>query len=294
MTSPLLSLLAAGLSLCACNPASAPPVDRNDTPAHTPNTGNDASSTSISGNGENVPALTEDQDHAIDRSNKTGANAIRQSLVEFGRIDDQPITDFALKTRCETVFMTAKGPITIDWSKVGNFAEHDENGRIVTPIDDGKGAHRVSMPDNTRTTSIRDVAALVNMGLSGIADGCGPGTTESRSGLSPAPFQPDTKSLNEILTRVGQIDDAAITGFTMTARCKSLFTTASGVATVNWAKVGDWAAHDKDGRTTIDIDDGAGHHPVSVPSKPAPEPVGDAAARLDGGFSVIADSCSAK
>ena len=98
--------------------------------------------------------------------------------------------------------------------------------------------------------------------------------------------------LKDVLTRVGQIDGRAITNFALTGRCASTFTTAAGKIPVNWAAVGTWAAHDQDGRTIIDIDDGGGTHAVSVPSTKQSEPVGDAAARLDGGFGMIADTCS--
>jgi hypothetical protein len=49
---------------------------------------------------------------------------------------------------------------------------------------------------------------------------------------------------------------------------------------------------DQAGRTIIDIDDGAGPHAISVPSGNHPEPLGNAAARVDGGLSLIADACA--
>ncbi|RMB54820.1 hypothetical protein C8J44_0046 [Sphingomonas sp. PP-CE-3A-406] len=118
---------------------------------------------------EDAPAA-----QSLDRTNTTGAGTIRPVLIQFGTIDGAAIKDFQLRSRCQTAFVTTKGPVVVDWTKVGNFAEHDEGNRVVTPIDDGHGSHDLSLPKDTKTATVGDVAALVNMGLSGIADGCAP------------------------------------------------------------------------------------------------------------------------
>lgn len=108
----------------------------------------------------------------IDRTNQTGADAIAPILIAHGTLDGDRIIDFKLRPRCATEFVTAKGTITIDWRKIGNLAEHDEGNQVVTPIDDGNGLHQLAVPKDKQTPTIGDIAAVVNMGLSGIAEGC--------------------------------------------------------------------------------------------------------------------------
>ena len=111
----------------------------------------------------------------IDRTNQTGTSAIAPVLIAHGTLDGDRITDFKLRSRCETDFVTANGTTTIDWSKVGNLAEHDDGNQVVTPIDDGSGPHQLAVPKDKQTPTVGDVAAVVNMGLSGIAQGCAAG-----------------------------------------------------------------------------------------------------------------------
>ncbi|MEG3088571.1 hypothetical protein [Sphingomonas sp. PB4P5] len=108
----------------------------------------------------------------IDRTNASGTSAIAPVLIAHGTLDGDSITDFKLRSRCETDLVTAKGTTTIDWSKVGNLAEHDEGNQVVTPIDDGSGPHQLAMPKAKQTPTVGDVASVVNMGLSGIVDIC--------------------------------------------------------------------------------------------------------------------------
>ena len=98
--------------------------------------------------------------------------------------------------------------------------------------------------------------------------------------------------LRTIFLKAGQIDGQRITDFQLIGRCQTAFTAAGKKTTIDWSKVGNFAGRDEAGRTVLDIDDGAGSHAISVPSGDQPEPLGNAAGRVDGGLSVIADSCA--
>ncbi len=100
--------------------------------------------------------------------------------------------------------------------------------------------------------------------------------------------------LRTILTKVAQRDGKPITDFTLSAPCTSKITTVDGTKTVNWSQVQDWAARDESGRTIIELNDGRGSSVVSVPTKPQPEPIGNAFARVEGGFIVLAETCAKK
>jgi hypothetical protein len=97
--------------------------------------------------------------------------------------------------------------------------------------------------------------------------------------------------LGNILRRVGTLDGARITGFTLRDRCTTVIATAAGSATIDWTKVADWASRDIDGERVTPIDDGSGAHRVGVPAEPQPEPIGDAGALVESGFSSLADGC---
>lgn len=100
--------------------------------------------------------------------------------------------------------------------------------------------------------------------------------------------------LKTILTKVGQRDGKSITDFTLSSPCISKITTMDGTKTVNWSKVQDWAARDENERTIIELNDGHETSVVSVPTKPQPEPIGNAFARVEGGFIVLVETCAKK
>lgn len=100
--------------------------------------------------------------------------------------------------------------------------------------------------------------------------------------------------LKDILTKVGRFDGKPVTDFEQSARYVSTFTTAAGARSIDWAKVGNWAPHEQDGRTVLDIDDGGGSHAISVPTTKQSEPLGDAAGDLESGFVVNSERCTKK
>lgn len=168
---------AASLLLCACSPTSGNAATEIDT-VTTETIANDAAPAVTAEDATtNAGAFddTSSQAPTIDRTNQTGAGAIAPVLIAYGTLDGDRITEFKLRSRCETDFVTAKGTTTINWSKVGNLAERDEGNQVITPIDDGNGAHQLAVPKDKQTPTVGDVAAVVNMGLSGIAEGCGAG-----------------------------------------------------------------------------------------------------------------------
>jgi hypothetical protein len=109
----------------------------------------------------------------LDRTNRTGAAVLRPILLQVGQIDGQRITDFLLVDRCHTAFTAAGKTVTIDWSKVGNFAGRDEAGRTILDIDDGTGSHAISVPTGNHPEPLGDAAARVDSALSLIAGSCG-------------------------------------------------------------------------------------------------------------------------
>lgn len=97
--------------------------------------------------------------------------------------------------------------------------------------------------------------------------------------------------LGTILRGVGTLDGARITGFELRDRCTTMLTTAGGSTTIDWTKVKDWASRDEGGQRITPIDDGNGAHQVGVPAEAQPEPIGDAGALVESGFSSLADGC---
>lgn len=67
-----------------------------------------------------------------------------------------------------------------------------------------------------------------------------------------------------------------------------------GTKTVNWSNVQDWAARYENERTIITLNVGGETSIVSVPRKSQPEPIGNAFARVEGGFTGLAQTCSTK
>ena len=131
-----------------------------------------------------------------------------------------------------------------------------------------------------------------------------PAATPSPAAVASAPADAQDHTIDEsgkdsirllraILVSAGTMDGKRITDFQLHGRCETVITTASGATTLNWAKVGDWAARYEGDQRIIPIDDGNGAHAIGVPAKPQPEPVGDAGARVEGGFGMLADSCQA-
>lgn len=97
--------------------------------------------------------------------------------------------------------------------------------------------------------------------------------------------------LRETLVAVGRIDGQPITDVRLRSRCTITIQKSGGLVEVDMSKVGNFASRDEGGRTGIELDDGRSRHTVSVPTDERPEPIGDAAARVDMALSTIAGSC---
>lgn len=97
--------------------------------------------------------------------------------------------------------------------------------------------------------------------------------------------------LRNILTRVGMVDGKPITDFQMKTRCVRTVASTTDTFLIDWRGVGNYAGHFEGGRESFAINDGKSVHVISVPAGVRPEPLGNAGARVDSGFGVIADSC---
>lgn len=97
--------------------------------------------------------------------------------------------------------------------------------------------------------------------------------------------------LRDILRAVGQIDGQPISDVRLLSPCRLVLSSHGIVTTINLGQVGNFAARAQGDRRVLTLDDGAGPHAISVPDAPLPEPIGDAAARLDSGLSVMIDDC---
>lgn len=97
--------------------------------------------------------------------------------------------------------------------------------------------------------------------------------------------------LRDILVAVGQVDGKPISEARLQDRCHLALTSTDGVVVLDLKQIGNFAPRTVGERQVIELDDGSAVHAISVPEAPRPEPVGNAAARLNGGLSVMIDSC---
>ena len=98
-----------------------------------------------------------------------GTSTIHQSLKSelagTGQIDGAMISDVQMVDRCHTRFVTPMTSITVNWSKVGNFAARTEQGKVSIPITDDRATHIMTMPDGDDSRRVDG-----SMGL--LADDC--------------------------------------------------------------------------------------------------------------------------
>jgi hypothetical protein len=74
-------------------------------------------------------------------------DALKRELVGAGKLDGQPLLDMRMTGRCSTAFVTAKGTITVNWTKVGNFAGELDKGVVSLAIADDKARHVFTIAD---------------------------------------------------------------------------------------------------------------------------------------------------
>ena len=99
------------------------------------------------------------------------------------------------------------------------------------------------------------------------------------------------KQMNIMLVGRGTIDDKPITKVRVIDKCHTAFATASGETVIDWARAGNLAAHDVDGREINEVPGADGAHRLSVPLGEFPEPVFDAAKSTTGAFGQLALEC---
>lgn len=110
--------------------------------------------------------------HTIDTSNKGLVGVLRDIFVRAGTIDGKQIKDFTLVTRCKTALVTESGTVTINWSRVGNYAGSYSGGRETFPINDGSGTHSISVPAGKHPEPLGSSGARTDSGFSELADSC--------------------------------------------------------------------------------------------------------------------------
>ncbi|WP_314372282.1 hypothetical protein [Sphingomonas paucimobilis] len=91
--------------------------------------------------------------------------SLKSELAGTGQIDGAMISDVQMVDRCHTRFVTPMTSITVNWSKVGNFAARTEQGKVSIPITDDRATHIMTMPNGDDSRRVDG-----SMGL--LADDC--------------------------------------------------------------------------------------------------------------------------
>lgn len=105
------------------------------------------------------------QDPSPGADHATIHQSLKSELAGTGQMDGAMISDVQLVDRCHTRFMTSMTSITVNWSKVGNFAARAERGSVSIPITDDQATHILTMPDG-------DDSRRVDGSLGLLADDC--------------------------------------------------------------------------------------------------------------------------
>lgn len=74
------------------------------------------------------------------------ARQLESMLVGHATLDNAAVTAVRAIDKCHTTFVTAKGDTNIDWTKAGNLAPRDENGREINRLPSATGWHDMSVP----------------------------------------------------------------------------------------------------------------------------------------------------
>lgn len=165
-------ILSLGLVLAACGPQSQSEAAANDGIAANAGAEAPIAEPTLAPTPDANAAAAQPQDQGTEDTRQSSAGVIREILVQAGTFDGARITGFELRGRCETIFTTANGATTIDWTGVKDWAARLEGGQRLIPIDDGKAAHVVGVPAEPRPEPIGNAGARVEGGLGLIADEC--------------------------------------------------------------------------------------------------------------------------
>ncbi|MBZ6382583.1 hypothetical protein [Sphingomonas sanguinis] len=74
------------------------------------------------------------------------AHQLESLLVGHATLDNAAVTGVRAIDKCHTTFVTAKGETNIDWTKAGNLAPRDGNGREISRLPSASGWHEMSVP----------------------------------------------------------------------------------------------------------------------------------------------------
>lgn len=99
--------------------------------------------------------------------------------------------------------------------------------------------------------------------------------------------------LRDVLVSGGQVDGQPITAVTAPAPCVTRFATAAGQTVIDWRQVADIQSRIEAGRVVIPVAAGATRVALSVPEGHRPEPIGNAADRMEMAFGTLVDDCAA-
>ena len=122
-------------------PVATAPVSSSAQDASRAPTGPSSSASAQQVPGDGTVGAVAGADHA------TVNESLKRELVGAGKLDGSPLTDVRMTGRCSTAFVTAEGTVTVNWTKVGNFAGELDNGTATLPIADDQGRHVFTIAD---------------------------------------------------------------------------------------------------------------------------------------------------
>ena len=101
------------------------------------------------------------------------ARQLATLLVGHVTLDGAAVTEVWAIDKCHTTFVTAKGDTIIDWTKVGNLAPRDENGREINRLPSATGWHDMSVPLGELPEPAGNVANRSSGAFGQLATECG-------------------------------------------------------------------------------------------------------------------------
>ncbi len=67
-------------------------------------------------------------------------------LIGHATLDGAAVTSVRALDTCHTIFTTTTGATTVDWTKAGNLAPRDADGREINRLPSTEGWHELSVP----------------------------------------------------------------------------------------------------------------------------------------------------
>lgn len=95
-------------------------------------------------------------------------------LVGHATLDGNDVAAVRVIDKCHTLFITGKDETTIDWSKAGNLAPHDVNGRETNRLPANDGLHDMSVPQGQFPEPLGNLADRSSAAFGQLALECDP------------------------------------------------------------------------------------------------------------------------